>query len=169
MTDPQKPKRRTRSAGDADPAESPPTTTHPVADVSDGIEHTLEEVGLVFGVTRERIRQIEAKALKKLRQPSRSRFLRDFVPPAHATCAGTSTSEPRMRVQTRRAVPKGLAVGGKCRLVLEDGRSAQVEIASSASEQIELIVAAWVRDARPVRLTWADPAGRLHEFDVTLA
>ena len=41
--------------------------------------HTLEEVGLEFAVTRERIRQIEAKALRKLRQPSRSKPLRDFI------------------------------------------------------------------------------------------
>ena len=47
--------------------------------VGDGIEHTLEEVGQPFGVTRERIRQIEAKALLKLRHPSRSRHLRAFM------------------------------------------------------------------------------------------
>jgi len=39
----------------------------------------LEEVGQVFGVTRERIRQIEAKALRKLRHPSRSKKLKDFL------------------------------------------------------------------------------------------
>ena len=39
----------------------------------------LEEVGKVFGVTRERIRQIEAKALRKLRHPSRSKRLKDFL------------------------------------------------------------------------------------------
>jgi RNA polymerase primary sigma factor len=44
--------------------------------VGDGSERTLEEVGQSFGVTRERIRQIEAKALHKLRHPSRSRKLR---------------------------------------------------------------------------------------------
>ncbi len=47
--------------------------------LEDGRSRTLEEVGRVFGVTRERIRQIEAKALKKLRHPSRSRKLRDFL------------------------------------------------------------------------------------------
>jgi len=46
--------------------------------VSDGCEHTLEEVGQHFAVTRERIRQIEATALRKLRQPSRSHKLRTF-------------------------------------------------------------------------------------------
>jgi RNA polymerase primary sigma factor len=45
----------------------------------DGHQRTLEEVGKRFGVTRERIRQIEAKALRKLRHPSRSRKLRDFI------------------------------------------------------------------------------------------
>ncbi len=46
--------------------------------LEDGRTHTLEEVGKEFAVTRERIRQIEAKALKKLRHPSRSRLLKDF-------------------------------------------------------------------------------------------
>ena len=47
--------------------------------LEDGSEHTLEEVGQAFAVTRERIRQIEAKALRKLRHPSRSRNLRSFL------------------------------------------------------------------------------------------
>lgn len=45
----------------------------------DGRERTLEEVGTVFNVTRERIRQIEAKALRKLRHPTRSRILREYI------------------------------------------------------------------------------------------
>ncbi len=47
--------------------------------LDDGYSHTLEEVGYVFQVTRERIRQIEAKALRRLRHPSRSRKLKDYI------------------------------------------------------------------------------------------
>ncbi|GEN50711.1 RNA polymerase sigma factor RpoD [Alkalibacterium pelagium] len=47
--------------------------------LDDGRQRTLEDVGKVFGVTRERIRQIEAKALRKLRHPSRSKQLKDFL------------------------------------------------------------------------------------------
>ena len=45
----------------------------------DGHQHTLEEVGRVFGVTRERIRQIESKTLLKLRHPSNADKLRDYL------------------------------------------------------------------------------------------
>lgn len=47
--------------------------------LEDGQSKTLEQVGQQFGVTRERIRQIEAKALRKLRHPSRSKQLKDFL------------------------------------------------------------------------------------------
>ncbi len=51
--------------------------------LDDGITHTLEEIGVKFEVTRERIRQIEAKALRKLRHPSRSRKLKDILGSEH--------------------------------------------------------------------------------------
>ena len=47
--------------------------------IDDGHLRTLEEVGFAFNVTRERIRQIEAKALRKLRHPSKSKILKDFL------------------------------------------------------------------------------------------
>ena len=47
--------------------------------LDDGRQRTLEEVGKEFNVTRERIRQIEAKALRKLRHPSRSKKLKDYI------------------------------------------------------------------------------------------
>jgi RNA polymerase primary sigma factor len=47
--------------------------------LEDGSEHTLEQVGRAFAVTRERIRQLEAKALRKLRHPSRAHKLRGFL------------------------------------------------------------------------------------------
>ena len=40
---------------------------------------TLEEVGAIFGVTRERIRQVESKALRKLKHPSRAKYLKDYI------------------------------------------------------------------------------------------
>jgi len=51
--------------------------------LEDGSEHTLEEVGRSFAVTSERIRQIEAKALRKLRHPARSRKLKAFLDEMH--------------------------------------------------------------------------------------
>ncbi len=51
--------------------------------LEDGLEHTLEEVGRSFAVTSERIRQIEAQALRKLRRPSRSRKLKAFLEQMH--------------------------------------------------------------------------------------
>ena len=47
--------------------------------IGEGNEHTLEEVGQNFAVTRERIRQIESKTMSKLRHPSRSQVLRDYL------------------------------------------------------------------------------------------
>jgi RNA polymerase primary sigma factor len=47
--------------------------------LNNGQQHTLEQVGNYYGLTRERIRQIEAKALRKLRLPTRSRYLIDFI------------------------------------------------------------------------------------------
>ena len=47
--------------------------------LDDGKQRTLEEVGREFNVTRERIRQIEAKALRKLRNPTKSKKLRDYL------------------------------------------------------------------------------------------
>ena len=47
--------------------------------IEDGRPRTLEEVGLEFGVTRERIRQIQTEALRKLRHPSRARTLKDYI------------------------------------------------------------------------------------------
>jgi RNA polymerase primary sigma factor len=47
--------------------------------LTDGQSHTLDEIGAVYGVTRERIRQIEAKAMAKLRHPSRCQALRDYL------------------------------------------------------------------------------------------
>ena len=69
--------------------------------LDDGTEHTLEEVGQNFAVTRERIRQIEAKALRKLRHPSRSRRLRAFVD------GETDSSEPSPSISSALGSRKG--------------------------------------------------------------
>ena len=55
-------------------------STATCAALRDGRVKTLEDIGKVFSVTRERIRQIEAKALRKLRQPSRNGILREYLP-----------------------------------------------------------------------------------------
>jgi RNA polymerase primary sigma factor len=65
--------------------------------LEDGSEHTLEEVGQCFAVTRERIRQIEAKALRKLRHPSRSSKLKSFLADVHndaGICVPKGRDEP---------------------------------------------------------------------------
>jgi hypothetical protein len=65
--------------------------------LTDGQPKTLDEIGKVYGVTRERIRQIESKTMSKLRHPSRSQVLRDYLdlpsatPPAPRSFATTST------------------------------------------------------------------------------
>ena len=53
--------------------------------LADGYAYTLEEVGKIFSVTRERVRQIESKAVRKLQQPNRSRALVGFLDGAEAT------------------------------------------------------------------------------------
>ena len=55
--------------------------------LADGYSYTLEEVGRIFKVTRERVRQIEAKAVAKLQNPVRSRYLEPFVPGVAAAAA----------------------------------------------------------------------------------
>ena len=53
--------------------------------IGDGYTYTLEEVGRIFRVTRERVRQIEQKALRKLRHPSRADVVREYADPADGT------------------------------------------------------------------------------------
>jgi hypothetical protein len=73
--------------------------------IGDGPEHTLEEVGRSFQVTRERIREIEAKALRKLRHPSRSRKLEAFTPPRPGAFGVTQVASggPALHDQKRRS------------------------------------------------------------------
>ncbi len=86
--------------------------------IVDGRTRTLEEVGKEFNVTRERIRQIEAKALRKLRHPSRSKKLRDFLPGFCNAAQGMKgngdqhgTERPHRGAKARRARGKGQAGG----------------------------------------------------------
>jgi RNA polymerase primary sigma factor len=69
-------------------------------------DHTLEEVGQQFSVTRERIRQIEAKALRKLKHPSRSRKLRSFLDNECQSCPGST----RASIETKTAGQKPAAL-----------------------------------------------------------
>ena len=87
--------------------------------LEDGHRRTLEEIGREFGVTRERIRQIEAKALRKLRHPSRSKKIRDFLetnkgaisasPSPHGTSGSASVGQTYAR--TMEMLREGLNVG----------------------------------------------------------
>ena len=78
--------------------------------LEDGSEHTLEEVGQNFAVTRERIRQIEAKALRKLRHPSRSHRLRAFLENGNAERRNeAATAAPRCSAVAPENLPAGLA------------------------------------------------------------
>ena len=69
--------------------------------LDDGKMRTLEDVGKVFNVTRERIRQIEAKALRKLRQPSRSKPLRDFIEDQYGGLIMAYTEEQIETIKTK--------------------------------------------------------------------
>ena len=74
--------------------------------MDDGRVKTLEEIGNVFSVTRERIRQIEAKALRKLRQPSRNGILREYLPNDHDAVKG-DVGDIRGRRVSERVCPVG--------------------------------------------------------------
>ncbi|MEE2640406.1 MAG: sigma-70 family RNA polymerase sigma factor [Planctomycetota bacterium] len=62
--------------------------------LADGYSYTLEEVGRIFSVTRERVRQIESKAVRKLQQPYRSRSLASFLDGAESTLSGPAADAP---------------------------------------------------------------------------
>jgi DNA-directed RNA polymerase sigma subunit (sigma70/sigma32) len=69
--------------------------------LDDGVERTLEDVGKVFDVTRERIRQIENKALRKLRHPSRTKYIRDFL---GSQTKGSPSKKQEKSVQAAKSV-----------------------------------------------------------------
>lgn len=69
--------------------------------LDDGVERTLEDVGKVFNVTRERIRQIENKALRKLRHPSRTKYIRDFL---GSQTKGSPSKKQEKSVQAAKSV-----------------------------------------------------------------
>jgi RNA polymerase primary sigma factor len=72
--------------------------------LDDGRIKTLEEIGQIFSVTRERVRQIEAKAIRKLRQPYRSSILRDYVLSTNQTMEKNfSSRSPSLMFQNRQA------------------------------------------------------------------
>jgi len=71
-----------------------------------GQPRTLDEIGKVCGVTRERIRQIESKAMSKLRRPSRSKAIRDYLDLPDRPPAQDPASDPRPRGSWTRRTPR---------------------------------------------------------------